>query len=50
LYEQLELPAQSDPSSRFLERSATEWEAWAREHDLPIVAVRDVYSAADAAR
>ena len=50
LYEQLELPAQSDPSSRFLERSATEWEAWACEHDLPIVAVRDVDSAADAAR
>jgi alpha-methylacyl-CoA racemase len=42
LYLQLDLPTQSDPSSRFLERSAMEWEAWAREHGLPIVAVRDV--------
>jgi alpha-methylacyl-CoA racemase len=40
LYEQLGLPAHSDPSSRFLDRTAVEWEAWAREHDLPIVAVR----------
>jgi crotonobetainyl-CoA:carnitine CoA-transferase CaiB-like acyl-CoA transferase len=42
LYEQLDLPSGSDPSLRFLERTAVEWETWAREHDLPIVAVRDV--------
>ena len=41
LYEHLELPARSDPSSRFLERTATEWEAWARERDLPIVEIRE---------
>lgn len=40
LYEQLDLSARSDLSSRFLERTAVEWEAWARERDLPIVAVR----------
>jgi len=43
LYERLELPVNSDPSSHFLERTAVEWEAWAREHDLPIVAVREVW-------
>ena len=42
LYEQLELPSGSDPSSRFVEQTAVEWEAWARDRDLPIVAVRDV--------
>jgi crotonobetainyl-CoA:carnitine CoA-transferase CaiB-like acyl-CoA transferase len=42
LYEQLELPPGSDPSSRFVERTAVEWEAWARDRDLPIVAVRGV--------
>jgi hypothetical protein len=31
----------SDPSSRFLERTATEWEQWARERGLPIVEVRE---------
>jgi crotonobetainyl-CoA:carnitine CoA-transferase CaiB-like acyl-CoA transferase len=46
LYEQLELPARSDPSSRFLERTAAEWESWAGEHGLPIVAVRDIVEAA----
>lgn len=40
LYEQLDLPPDTDPSSRFLERTAVEWERWARAHDLPIVAVR----------
>lgn len=40
LYEQLDLPAGSDPSSRFLERTAVEWEIWARDRDLPIVAVK----------
>ena len=42
LYEQLDLPTGEDPSSRFLERTAAEWEEWARERDLPIVAVRDL--------
>jgi len=39
LYQELDLPKASDPSSRFLERSAAEWDAWARDRDLPIVAV-----------
>jgi crotonobetainyl-CoA:carnitine CoA-transferase CaiB-like acyl-CoA transferase len=39
LYEQLGLPAGSDLSSRFLERTADDWEAWARMRNLPIVAV-----------
>jgi crotonobetainyl-CoA:carnitine CoA-transferase CaiB-like acyl-CoA transferase len=42
MYQQLTLPAGSDPSARFLERAAPEWEAWARERDLPIVALREV--------
>ena len=42
LYRHLELPIRSDPSSRFLERTANEWEGWARERGLPIVAVRGV--------
>ena len=42
LYEHLALPVGSDPSSRFLERTAAEWERWARERDLPIVAVREI--------
>jgi len=41
LYEELDLPLRSDPSLRFLERTAIEWESWARERDLPIVAVED---------
>ena len=41
LYAELDLPAQSDPSPYFLERTAVEWEAWARERNLPIVAVRE---------
>jgi crotonobetainyl-CoA:carnitine CoA-transferase CaiB-like acyl-CoA transferase len=40
LYRHLGLPIGSDPSSCFLERTAGEWEAWATERDLPIVAVR----------
>jgi alpha-methylacyl-CoA racemase len=40
LYRHLELAMRSDPSSRFLERTANEWEVWARERGLPIVAVR----------
>ena len=42
LYRELDLAVGSDPSSRFLERTATEWEQWARERNLPIVAVRDL--------
>jgi len=41
LYALLELPPNSDLSSRLLERTAAEWATWANEHDLPIVAVRD---------
>ena len=40
LYQQLDVPVRSDLSARFLERTAVEWESWARERDLPIVAVR----------
>jgi crotonobetainyl-CoA:carnitine CoA-transferase CaiB-like acyl-CoA transferase len=40
LYRHLELQIGSDPSSCFLERTASEWVAWASERDLPIVAVR----------
>ena len=43
LYRHLELPMHADPSSRFLDRSAAEWEHWARERGLPIVEVRDWY-------
>jgi crotonobetainyl-CoA:carnitine CoA-transferase CaiB-like acyl-CoA transferase len=39
LYRHLALPVGSDPSSCFLERTASEWETWARERGLPIVAV-----------
>jgi alpha-methylacyl-CoA racemase len=42
LYRELDLSVGSDPSPRFLERTASEWEAWARERDLPIVAIREV--------
>jgi alpha-methylacyl-CoA racemase len=41
LYQHLDLPLQSDLATRFLERTADEWEAWAREHGLPIVAVKE---------
>ena len=41
LYRHLELPMNSDPSACFLERTAAEWEQWARERGLPIVEVRD---------
>jgi alpha-methylacyl-CoA racemase len=41
LYQQLNLPMRADASARFLERTADEWETWARERDLPIVAVRE---------
>ena len=39
LFHELGLPMNADPSSRFLERTAAEWETWARERDLPIVVV-----------
>ena len=42
LYALLELASGSDLSSRLLERTAPEWEAWARDHDLPLVAVAGV--------
>jgi alpha-methylacyl-CoA racemase len=41
MYRQLELPRGSDPSSLFLERTADEWEAWALERDVPMVAVNE---------
>ena len=41
LYQELGIPIRSDLSSRMLERTAGEWEAWARERDLPLVAVSD---------
>jgi len=40
LYQHFELPVGSDPSPCFLERTAAEWERWARERGLPIVEVR----------
>ena len=40
-YAALGLTTGADPSACFHERTAGEWEAWARERDLPIVAVRD---------
>jgi alpha-methylacyl-CoA racemase len=39
LCDHLGLRTTDDPTSRFLERTAADWEAWARERDLPIVAV-----------
>ena len=42
LYEQLGDPSESDLSARMRERTALEWEAWAEDHDLPIVAVSPV--------
>ena len=41
LYRELVLATGSDPSPRFLERTAAEWERWGRERDLPIIAVRN---------
>ncbi len=39
LYELLALDEGSNPGSTFKMRTAAEWETWARQHDLPIVAV-----------
>lgn len=37
------MPANHDKlAARFAERSASEWESWARENDLPLVAVRSL--------
>jgi crotonobetainyl-CoA:carnitine CoA-transferase CaiB-like acyl-CoA transferase len=41
LYIELDLPAGSDLSACFLQRTSAEWEEWARERGHPIVAVRD---------
>jgi crotonobetainyl-CoA:carnitine CoA-transferase CaiB-like acyl-CoA transferase len=41
LYSALRLPEGADLSAVFGERTAAEWEEWAREHDLPLSAVRD---------
>lgn len=43
LYEQLALPPRSDLTARMLERSAEDWQTWARERDLPLVAVNDAF-------
>lgn len=40
LYELLALEDGSNPGTTFKTRTAAEWESWALEHDLPIVAVR----------
>jgi crotonobetainyl-CoA:carnitine CoA-transferase CaiB-like acyl-CoA transferase len=40
LYESLGLSDGADPSAAFKTRSAVEWEQWARELDLPLVAVK----------
>ena len=40
LYELLAIADGSDPGDTFKTRTAAEWEAWALDHDLPIVAVR----------
>ncbi len=42
LYAQLDLTVGADLTSRLLQRSAADWEAWARAHDLPLVAVAGV--------
>ena len=41
LYDQLQLSPRSDLTARMHERTAEEWEAWARERDLPLAAVHD---------
>jgi crotonobetainyl-CoA:carnitine CoA-transferase CaiB-like acyl-CoA transferase len=41
LYELLGATDGTDLSEAFATKSAREWEQWARDHDLPIVAVRD---------
>lgn len=41
LYEAIGLPIGADLAGCLLGQSAEDWEAWARLHDLPIVAIRD---------
>jgi crotonobetainyl-CoA:carnitine CoA-transferase CaiB-like acyl-CoA transferase len=41
LYQQLNVPLDSDLSACMRERTATEWESWARERDLPLAAVKE---------
>ena len=41
LYKELDLPIDSDLSASMRERTASEWEAWGREHDLPLAAVKE---------
>jgi crotonobetainyl-CoA:carnitine CoA-transferase CaiB-like acyl-CoA transferase len=43
LYEHLGLPRGSDPTAHFQDKTAEEWEKWADERALPIVAVSDLY-------
>jgi alpha-methylacyl-CoA racemase len=38
----LGIPTNVDLSARMLEKTADEWETWAQERDLPIVAIRDI--------
>jgi hypothetical protein len=40
LYESLGLSVGADPSAVFMTKSAAEWEQWAHELDLPLVAVK----------
>lgn len=42
LYRELGLTAGSDLAACFRDRTATEWDAWARQRDLPIVAVSEI--------
>jgi alpha-methylacyl-CoA racemase len=41
LYEELELPAGADLTDVFRTRTASEWEEWAKERDLPVAVVLD---------
>jgi alpha-methylacyl-CoA racemase len=41
LYQELNLPLGADLTAVFRDRTAGEWERWAREHDLPISIVVD---------
>jgi alpha-methylacyl-CoA racemase len=41
LYQQLGLNDGADPSSVFATRSATAWETWATERDIPLVALKE---------
>lgn len=40
LYQSLGVPEGGDPGPAFRARTAVEWEAWARDRDLPLVVVR----------